>query len=642
MARRFVLFAVGAALAATGVGAAPAAALRTHPCRAQRGFDCSVVRVPLDRSGAVSGTVDLAVAVQRRRPGDRGFLLALAGGPGQAAVPFATSFRQSLAPALRHRRLVVLDQRGTGASGALSCPALQRLGNVDPIHVGAVAACGQRLGARRDDYATADSVADLDAVRAALHAPSLELMGVSYGTYVAAQYARTYPSRVDGLILDSVVAAGGVDPFYLDTLQALPRVLTDQCARGRCRTATADPLADLRAVAGALASHPLRAVLPDSRGRRRHATIADQSALFMMIMSGDLNPYLQAALPGAIAAAARGDAAPLVRLRRIADGPQTPARELSAGLNVATTCADIPLPYGFADPFAVRWSRWLTALGGVDPARYSPFTSATVLASSVAHDCLHWPLGARSSPPSTAPLPDVPALLLSGRLDLRTPMENQAGLRAQLPQAASVVVGGTGHDVLDSDLTGCAARALARFAARRPVGAPCRGRSNAVVVQPRPPRSLTDYRSAPGVGGRRGRVLFAAVDAVGDAELGALQALLAGFRQPSGGGLRRGRFAATADLGRLRLSRYALIPEVAVSGTLRVARGDVVGTLRVGAGSTGGVLRLGRGGRVRGVLGGHAVHFDPHRATTGRAAGRTPYRVPLPSRAAILRIARAG
>ena len=42
-----------------------------------------------------------------------------------------------------------------------------------------------------------------------------------------------------------------------------------------------------------------------------------------MLIAGDLNPLLQAALPGAIAAARRGDTAELMRLRRVAQGGPT-------------------------------------------------------------------------------------------------------------------------------------------------------------------------------------------------------------------------------------------------------------------------------------------------------------------------------
>jgi hypothetical protein len=53
------------------------------------GTQCLTVPVPLDHSGAVAGTVRLALA---RVPAIRttaGTLVILAGGPGQAAVPLA-------------------------------------------------------------------------------------------------------------------------------------------------------------------------------------------------------------------------------------------------------------------------------------------------------------------------------------------------------------------------------------------------------------------------------------------------------------------------------------------------------------------------------------------------------------------------
>ncbi len=274
------------------------------------------------------GTVRLSVAVERPRKGAGGFLLALSGGPGQPSVAFADSFRASLAPALAHRRLVLLDQRGTGASGALRCPPLQALGSLDVVNTRIVESCANALGPARQFYSTTDSVADIEALRQAIGAPKLQLMGVSYGTYVAVQYARQFPASTEGLILDSVVGPDGIDPYFLDTLERLPRVLAEQCASARCRTATKDPVADLATLTRSLARAPLRGTIPDQRGTPHETAIHDESELLLIIMSGDLNPFLQAALPGAIAAAGAGDAAPLLRLRRLAQGPPVPVGEL--------------------------------------------------------------------------------------------------------------------------------------------------------------------------------------------------------------------------------------------------------------------------------------------------------------------------
>ncbi len=243
--------------------------------------------------------------------------------------------------------------------------------------------------------------------------------------------------------------------------------------------------------------------------------------------------------------------------------------------------------------------------------------------ASLAHDCLRWPLGDTPAAPSTAPLPDVPALLLSGRLDTRTPLENAQELLAQLPHGQLLTVAGTGHDVLDSDITGCAARALKRFVDGLQIGTPCAGRDNAVGVLARPARSIAAYRRAPGVTGDRGRVLFAALDTIVDGQVSALQALYAGYSHLQGGGLRGGRFSASSDVERLRLHRYELVPGLRVSGLLRASAGEDGGTVTIdGPGRLDGTLRISAKGVVTGRLGGRAVRYAPR--THGAAAARGP------------------
>jgi pimeloyl-ACP methyl ester carboxylesterase len=595
------------------------------------------VTVPLDRSGAVAGTVKLAVAIERPRPGATGFLLALSGGPGQPSVAFADAFRASLDPALRHRRLVLVDQRGTGRSGALRCAPLQALGTLDVVNTRTVAACADRLGPARQFYSTTASVQDIDVVRQAIGAPKLELMGVSYGTYVAVQYARQFPAFTDGLILDSVVGPDGIDAYFLDTFERLPRVLAEQCAGGRCRAATTDPVADLGVLTRWLAQAPLRGTIPGLRGARHMTAIRDESELLLMIMAGDLNPFLQAALPGAIAAAGAGDPAPLLRLRRIAQGPPTSITDFSSTLNVATTCADVKLPYTLATAYPDRWTAWRHGVDGVAESAFAPFSRNAVISTSVAHDCLRWPQGDMPGAPSTAPLPDVPTLLLSGRLDTRTPLENAQELQALLPHSQLLTVTGTGHDVLDSDITGCAARALKRFADGRQIGTACKGKDNAVTVLARPARSIAAYRRAPGVAGDRGRLLFAALDTIADAQVSGLQTIYAGFATIDGGGLRGGYYTASKSGSHLRLRRYRLVPGVAVSGTLTASSTTDAGTVVVdGPGHLDGRLRIGATGTITGTLGGRAVRYVPARvgagaAAAGAGAGRVPATVDWPA-----------
>ena len=199
-----------------------------------------------------------------------------------------------------------------------------------------------------------------------------------------------------------------------------------------------------------------------------------------------------------------------------------------------------------------------------------------MLRTGYVDDCLSWPNDAIRQP-FTGPLPDVPALLLGGRLDTRTPLENARATAPELPHSTIVALKGSGHDALDSDITGCTAQALARFIDDVAVGHPCLDRDNGVRPTPLPPHSLSDFRSAPGVGGNRGRALFAVLDTVTDARLSALQALFAGVqvqrRRPAWRQLlRAGELRGPPAPAQLRLrpraarQRLALIQRGPISG----------------------------------------------------------------------------
>src|SRR4051794_6864899 len=117
MRARSTLAALAAAAAVLGLAPAARAAIAYAPCE-PAGYQCGQLPVPIDRAGAVPGTLTLSIkrAVATSNP-TAAAVVALAGGPGQAALPSVTEFASILGPALTNRDLVVFDQRGTGASG---------------------------------------------------------------------------------------------------------------------------------------------------------------------------------------------------------------------------------------------------------------------------------------------------------------------------------------------------------------------------------------------------------------------------------------------------------------------------------------------------------------------------------------------
>ena len=156
-------------------------------------------------------------------------MVGLAGGPGQAAIPFASKLAQNIAPALATRDLLVFDQRGTGSSGELRS-ALARA-RLDRRRT-----CAAAIGPSRGFYRTAESVEDIEAIRAGRRLRKLVLYGISYGTKVAEAYAAKYPANVEALVLDSVVPPEGPDVFDRSTLQ--PR-RPARCASSAARRAAA-------------------------------------------------------------------------------------------------------------------------------------------------------------------------------------------------------------------------------------------------------------------------------------------------------------------------------------------------------------------------------------------------------------------
>src|SRR3979409_390572 len=102
------LLAVVTATLAAGCAAAPSAeaAIAYAPC-SPAGFQCGRLSVPIDRTGVVGGEISLNTqrAVVSAKPGNVA-VRALAGGPGQAAIPAATDFARVLGPALATRDLL--------------------------------------------------------------------------------------------------------------------------------------------------------------------------------------------------------------------------------------------------------------------------------------------------------------------------------------------------------------------------------------------------------------------------------------------------------------------------------------------------------------------------------------------------------
>jgi pimeloyl-ACP methyl ester carboxylesterase len=84
--------------------------------------------VPLDRDDPAGKEIPIAFQVLPHRdhsPPARDAIFVTAGGPGESATADRDTWASILDPLLDSRDLVVVDNRGTGGSGAIDCPDLQ-------------------------------------------------------------------------------------------------------------------------------------------------------------------------------------------------------------------------------------------------------------------------------------------------------------------------------------------------------------------------------------------------------------------------------------------------------------------------------------------------------------------------------------
>jgi pimeloyl-ACP methyl ester carboxylesterase len=135
------------------------------------------------------------------------------GGPGRS-LPLSFISRPKL---LGNEDIIGIDPRGTGGSTNVTCGGQSSLGSeLDPrdrsranldliLNANKLIAqyCQTRSGELGKYVNTEQTVRDLDLLRALLNRPKINWVGYSGGTWLGAQYATTFPSRVGAFVLDS-------------------------------------------------------------------------------------------------------------------------------------------------------------------------------------------------------------------------------------------------------------------------------------------------------------------------------------------------------------------------------------------------------------------------------------------------------
>jgi pimeloyl-ACP methyl ester carboxylesterase len=447
------------ALALTCLASQAHAALALAPCRLEHPShlvaieaECGTLTVPEDPLDPHGRSIGIAVArvpaISRHRKADALFILP--GGPGMAASTFYTAVAAAFARIHRDRDIVLVDQRGTGGSNALTCQmneeALWRA--ADAALTAETAKCLAALNTHAQPafYTTSLAVGDLDRVRAALGYEHINLYGASYGTRVAQQYLRRFPTRTRTTILDGVVPPPALlgPALALDAQAALEAILARCAAEPSCRARFGDPLQSYRALRATLDAHPVAVHLPDPASGAPVDLEFTSLHLAAVLRLSSYTSEQAALLPLVLTLAARdGNFAPLAAQFLMVDRSYDEA--LAYGMHNAVVCSeDVP----FYDP------------AHIDRERLARTYLGSSQLDALMRVCAHWPRG----PVDTdlhAPLHSaVPVLLLSGSDDPVTPPAYAEQAQRGLEHALSVVVRGTGHGQIADP---CVGGLMARF-----------------------------------------------------------------------------------------------------------------------------------------------------------------------------------
>jgi pimeloyl-ACP methyl ester carboxylesterase len=409
------------------------------------------MRLALIRSNAARPASDLVVFIT--------------GGPGESAIDDWPEVAPAFKSILEHRDVVLLDQRGTGGSHPLSCPKAEHAAELARQRRSAgqaqretpaqrharqaaeTQACLAEIEQTADPryFTTTDAVDDLIALRHTLGNPQFDLVGVSYGTRVAQQYAMRDPAGVRSIVLDGVLPNSAiVGEDIANNLQDALKAELGLCeAEPACVKAFGDPYTDLTELRARITRHPPVVTYRDPTTDAWRTRALDENTLAGVVRLFAYSPLTAALLPLSLHQALAGDYGPLMGQSRLIGSML--GRQINGGMQWAVLCSeDAPL------------------------LKPDPDAKGTLLGEGfvrgLQRQCANWPRGQMPVDFHQPLRTDIPTLILEGQYDPITPPRYGREVLAHLGDARLLIARGQGHYVLDA---GCMPRLMEKFIADR-------------------------------------------------------------------------------------------------------------------------------------------------------------------------------
>ncbi|MBX6372372.1 MAG: alpha/beta fold hydrolase [Acidothermus sp.] len=411
-------------------------------------FAKATMTVPLNWAHPGKETVTLTVVrIRSTQQHDRiGSLVINPGGPGASGIEAAIELAVAELPDEIFERfdIVGFDPRGVGLSTPIRCiPDSEKdaelLLPADPTTEAQWQAtigedrrvadeCYARYGNSLTYFSTAQTVRDLEALRAKLGDAKLTYLGYSYGTLLGAEYASAYPDRVRALVLD-----GAVDPT-LDSVQQNQaqaagfqlafRHYAQNCLRNGCPLGK-DPAGFVRELMQRADASPI----PNPHDGR----VAKGQAVLLAVISALYNESQWSRLTRALIDAAHGNSSGVLALddeynQRNDDGSYTNIEDANAAISCADTARRPTVAQ--AEELSPQWRQANPLFGGA-------------AAASLAF-CGLW----KAPPDTPIQIRDAgapPVLVIGTTGDPATPIDGARHLAALLGSAHLLIWNGEGH-----------------------------------------------------------------------------------------------------------------------------------------------------------------------------------------------------
>jgi pimeloyl-ACP methyl ester carboxylesterase len=416
--------------------------------------ECGTLTVYEDRAAQPGRQINLHVAVipaLSRNPAPDP-LFYITGGPGGASTQDFVQFAWVFERINEERDIVLVDQRGTGQSHPLDCPALPEIDTAslsdDEILEQSAAHCLDQLDANLDLYKTSIAMDDLDDVRAALGYEKINLYGISYGTRAALTYLRQHEDRVRAVILDGVVPQDeSLGTSLASDAQHALDLIFDRCAAdSACAQAFPDLRQEFQALVESLEQESVQLTIPHPATNEPTEVEFTSAALAATVRLFSYSQETIALLPLLIhTAQTSGDPSRLAAQYLIVS--QELEDTISEGMHHSVVCAeDVPFYYD-GEQFA----------GDQDAEEQSYLEEMYLELEKI---CALWPVTGVSADFKAPVSSDVPVLLLSGEADPVTPASNGDQAAKTLPNSLHLVAPGQGHGII---MRGCVPRIATDF-----------------------------------------------------------------------------------------------------------------------------------------------------------------------------------